>query len=94
MLDAYGFGYRNLNMVYKIAVPDRLKNRVGKPEHQDILDRFLSEVMVDAVYLPLGKTCLDYAVKLVGALEVSAEWLFDNEPDFFALGEAGAGKSR
>ena len=50
--------------------------------------------MVDAVYLPLGKMFLDSAVKFIGAFQVAAERLFDNQPDFFALRQTRTGKPR
>jgi len=48
---AQGFRYRNLYMVYIPSIPDRLKDGVGKSEHQDVLDGLFTQVVVDTVYL-------------------------------------------
>ena len=63
MLDADGFGDSNLDVVDKIAVPDRLKNGVGETEHQNILDGFLAEIMVDAVNLGLIETAMNFFIQ-------------------------------
>ena len=46
--DAQFLAHRNLDVVHRLAVPELLENRIGKTEHQNVLDRFLAEVMVDA----------------------------------------------
>ena len=42
VFDADRFRHRDLHRIDVIAVPDRFENEVGKPEHQDILHRFLA----------------------------------------------------
>src|SRR5436305_2049764 len=42
---------RDLHLVDEAAVPDRLEDAVGEPEHQGVLDGVLAEVVVDAVDL-------------------------------------------
>jgi hypothetical protein len=42
-----GFRRRDLHVGDVVAVPDRLENRVGEPQHQDVLNRLLAEVVVD-----------------------------------------------
>src|SRR5690606_39011967 len=51
VLDTYLLGNGNLYIVDIVAVPQRFKQRVGKPERQDILDGLLSEVVVYTVDL-------------------------------------------
>ena len=46
-------GHGDLHVVDVVAVPDRLEDRVGEPQHEDVLDRFLAEIVVDAVDLLL-----------------------------------------
>ena len=38
-------------MVDVIAVPDRLEQSIGEPQNEDVLDRLLSEIVVDAIEL-------------------------------------------
>ncbi len=39
---------RDLNVIDVVPVPDRLENAVGKPESEDVLNRLLAEVVIDA----------------------------------------------
>ncbi len=55
MADADLFIDRDLHMVDVIAVPDRLEHAVGEAQHQDVLHRFLAEVMIDPVDLVFGR---------------------------------------
>ena len=50
------FGHGDLHVVDVVAVPDRLEDRVGEPQHEQVLHRFFAEVVVDAVDLPLAET--------------------------------------
>ena len=52
-LDADLLGHRDLHVVDVLAVPQRLEDRVAEAEHQDVLDRLLAEVVVDAEALAL-----------------------------------------
>ena len=49
------FGRRNLHVVYIATVPQRLENTIAEAERQNVLNRFLAQVMVDAVHLRLIK---------------------------------------
>ena len=55
LLHAQCLRHRDLYVVDVAAVPDGLEDAVGKAEHQNVLHRFLAQVMVDAVDLPLLK---------------------------------------
>ena len=48
-------GHGDLHVVDVVAVPDRLEDRVGEPQHQQVLHRFLAEVVVDAIDLLLAE---------------------------------------
>ena len=67
-------------MVDELAVPDRLEDAVGEPEHQHVLDGLLAEVVVDAEDLLLVEEAADLLVQLAGRGEVVAERLLDDEP--------------
>ena len=45
------FRHGNLHVIDIAPVPERLKDSVGEPEHQQILHRFLAQIVVDAVDL-------------------------------------------
>ena len=59
MSDGQILGGRDLHVVDVVAVPDRLEDAVGEPQHQDVLHGLLAEVMVDAIDLMLGKDLVD-----------------------------------
>ncbi len=53
MADAELFVDGDLDVVDMVAIPDRFEHAVGKAQHQDVLDGFLAEVMIDPVDLLL-----------------------------------------
>src|SRR5215831_3945954 len=72
-LDAHGLGGRDLNMVDVIAIPQRLEDAVGEAQHQDVLDRFLAEEMVDPIDLIFGQHLEDPRVERLRRGEVVTE---------------------
>ena len=79
VLHAEGLGSGDLDMVQVAAVPERLEDGIGEPEHQDVLDRFLGQVMVDAEDLAFLIIGMDQLVQLAGRGEVAAEGLLDHD---------------
>ena len=79
-LDAEVLGHRDLDAGHEVAVPDRLEERVGEPEHEQALDRLLAQVVVDAEDVLLGEGLVEDPVELLGRLEVPAERLLDHDP--------------
>ena len=67
-------------MVDVAPVPERLEDPVAEPEDQQVPDRLLAEVVVDAVDLRLAEDLADLAVEPLGRLEVVAERLLDDDP--------------
>src|SRR5215467_13651149 len=55
-LDTDGLGNRDLNVVDMVAVPQRLEDAVGETQHQDVLDRFLAEKVIDPIDLSSDST--------------------------------------
>ncbi len=71
---------RDLDVVYVIPVPDGLEYHVGKAKRQDVLDRLLSQVVVDPVDLVLAEDVVDGGVQLMGGPLVYAEGLLHHYP--------------
>ncbi len=95
-LHAERLGDGDLHVVDVLLVEERLEDRVAEAERQNVLDRFLPEVVIDAVDLALVENLGDRRVERAGALEIVAEGLFDDHPrpDRFVLvvDEAGRGE--
>ena len=67
-------------MIDVLLVEQRLEDAVGEAQHQDVLDRFLAEVVIDAVDLPLVEDLGERVVDRPRAAEVAADRLLDDEP--------------
>ena len=78
-LDADRLGDRHLDVVNETAVPERLKQGVGEPKHEDVLDRLFAEIMVNAIDLFFGEDGLQFGVQLPGRVQVGAERLLDDD---------------
>ena len=51
--DAFRLGDGDLHVIDVLLVEQRLEEAVGEPQDQDVLDRFLAEVVIDPEDLPL-----------------------------------------
>ena len=80
VLDTEVLRHGDLHMVDVAAIPDRLEDRVGEPKGEDVLDRLLRQVVVDAVDLVLAEVEVELGVELTRALQVAAEGLLDDDP--------------
>jgi len=78
-LDAYRFGCGDLYVIDVVAIPQWLPDRVGKPEGEDVLDRFLAQVVIDAVDLALVEHLVDLPVQVLRAWQIVPEGLFDDD---------------
>ena len=78
--DAFLFGDGDLHVVDVFLVEQRLEDAVGEPQHQDVLDRLLAEVVVDAVDLPLVEDLRDRVVDGARAVQIAADRLLDDQP--------------
>src|SRR5664279_1069367 len=65
-------------MVNVTAIPDGLENSIREPQRQNILDRFLSQVVIDAIDLAFRSDSQELLVQSLGGIEVVAKRLFDN----------------
>ena len=80
ILDADRLGHRDLHVVDVAAVPERLEDAVAEPEDQQVADRLLAQVVVDAIDLRLAEDLADLAVEPLGRIEVVPERLLDDDP--------------
>ena len=70
----------DLDVVDVVSGPDGLKDSVGEPEHKQVLDGFLTQIVVDAEHLVLGENRVDQLIEFLGRRQVGAEGFFDNHP--------------
>ena len=61
--DRQRLGHRDLDVIDVVPVPNRLEQSVGEAQHEDILDRFLSEIMIDAVDLMLFEDSKQFVIE-------------------------------
>src|SRR5262249_57160077 len=87
--DAFRFRRRNLDVVYIVAVPDRLEHRVAEAKENDVLHSLLAEVVVYAIDLVLFEDVRDQGVQRASGFQVASERFFHNDarPAFFFRGE-------
>ncbi len=77
--DADAFGHRDLDMIDAVAIPDRLEQSVGETQRHDVLHRFLSQEMIDAVDLVFLEIFEQAGIERLGGILVMAEWLFHDQ---------------
>ena len=77
--DGQRFRDRDLDVVDVIAVPDRLKQAVGKTQHHDVLHRLLAEIVIDAEDLVFLENAKELVIERKGAGEIGAKRLFDDD---------------
>ena len=80
---AHTFTFRNgdSNAVHMSPVEQRFEDRVAETETEDVLNRFLSQIMIDPIDLFFGQNLPDLLIQFPGALEIPAERLFENHSD-------------
>ena len=85
--DAKIFRQRDLHIVDVDPVPDRFQKAVGKAEIQQVLHRFLAEVVVDAEHLALAEHAMQHPVQRPRPGQVAPERFFHH--DARATGRTG-----
>src|SRR5687768_8253570 len=73
-------------MIDIITVPDGFKQGIGETKCQDILHRFLTQVMIYAVYLLFIKHGGQQLVQCMSALQVLSERFFHYDAAAFRVG--------
>jgi len=69
---------RDLHVRDVVPVPQRLEDRVREAEDEDVLDAFLTEVVIDAIDLVLAELVEHEPVERLCRFEAAAERLFDH----------------
>jgi hypothetical protein len=77
-LDADLLGHGDLHVVDVLAVPERLEHAVGEAKDEQVLNRLLAEVVIDAEHLRFTEDLGDGVVELARAVEVAPERLLDD----------------
>src|SRR5262245_58121943 len=77
-VDAETLRHRDLHVLHVATVPDRLEKRVGKPEVEDVLHRFFSEVVIDTEDRLLREELVEDVVQLLRRGQIPAEGLLDD----------------
>src|SRR5215472_7089601 len=78
-LHAEALRHRDLDVLDVVAIPDRLEERVGEPEVEDVLHRLFAEVVVDAIDALLGEHAVQHAAELPRRSEVPPEGFLDDD---------------
>ena len=79
-LDAEVLGHGDLDALDVVAVPDRLEERVGEAEEEQVLHRPLAEIVVDPEDRLFVEVAQQDRVQLPRRREVPAERLLDDDP--------------
>src|SRR5579883_3167615 len=78
---ADGLGDRDLDIVDILLVPNGLKDGVGEAKYEDVLYRFLAQIVVDPVDLAFVEDRLKLGIEGPRRIEVRPERLFHNNTD-------------
>src|SRR5918993_3829386 len=68
----------DLHMVNVVPVPQGLENCISKTRDQNILNSFLTKIMIDAVDLSFVQCLVNLFIQTMSGSKVGAEWLFDD----------------
>jgi hypothetical protein len=66
-------------MVDIATIPNRFKDAVAESEHQDILNRFFPQIMIDAIDLIFFQVFAQVAVEGLGGLQIMPKRFFKND---------------
>src|ERR1700730_17450716 len=71
--------HRDLHGVNVIPVPDRVEERISKPEVEEVLHWFLAEKVVDAIDGGLGEELMDGPIERLRRGEVATKGFFHDQ---------------
>ena len=69
---------RDLHVIDVIAIPDRLEDPVGEPEHQNVLHRLFAQVVIDAEDLVLVEHRVHLVIQVARRIEIVPKRLLDH----------------
>ncbi len=78
--DALFLGHRDLHVIDVSLIEERLENAVCEPQDEDVLDRFLAEIVIDAEDLPFVEHFGDRIVDRERARQVASDRFLDDQP--------------
>ena len=78
-VDAEALRHRDLNVLDVMPVPDRLEERVGEAEIENVLHRLLAEIVIDAEDRILWKDLVQRLVQRARGREIPAERFLDDD---------------
>ncbi|CAI8418180.1 MAG: Uncharacterised protein [Hyphomonas sp. TMED17] len=73
------FSHSDLDMINCIAVPERLEQRVGKPQNHKVLNSFFAEIVIDPINLVFGKYGGNAFINFARRVEIGADRFFQNQ---------------
>ena len=85
MLHAHGFGDGDGHIINVATIPDRLEERIGKTKRQNVLHRFLAEIMINPKNLGFLETGGENGVQGARRFQIVADGFLDHDPRPFAV---------
>ena len=80
LLDADRLRDRELHVVNVLTIPERLENAVRESQHEQVLNGFFAEVVIDAEDLPFAEGGDCDSIQLARRFEIVSERLLDDRP--------------
>ena len=80
VLDAHRFGHGDGHIVNAATVPDWLEKRIGKAECQNVLHRFLAQIMINPENLGFLEIGGEDGIQGQGGFQVIADWFLHHNP--------------
>src|ERR1700735_4271933 len=79
-LDTKVFSHGDLHALYIIAIPERLRECVGKTEDHHVVYRPLTQIMVDPENLAFIEMFEKNFIEVLRGCQIMTEGLLDNDP--------------
>ena len=85
VLDAHGFGDGDGHIINVATIPDRLEERIGKTKGQNVLHRFLAEIVINPKDLRFVEAGGEDGIQGARGFQVVADRLLDHDPRPFPI---------
>ena len=63
-----------------VTVPQGLPNGVGETEREQVLNRFLAQIVIDSIDLILAQVLAQHEIEPLRGAQVGPKWFFDDDP--------------